>query len=745
MNKSQKGIVDRKKLTMKKMVIVMTVLVCIAVVVVRSAYVNGKEIEMQMKQNLQDVARQNAEVLQAKLDSQYQLLLALSNELAGVTEDTIEEKLSHFEIFIEDFQLKRFAMCFPDGTTYSTDGEVKNLSYREFYQRGMEGKCTITGNLSDALNPKHDSVNVMSIPIYNADGEVSGVFGLTYDTEKLNQTLQIMSFEGKGYGCIINENGEIMSSHGDDIMKVSANLTDDVLGADEKNSSQLEELKQLITQRAEGNGIVYLPEKLYYHIVPVDLMNGNVTWYIMTMLPADILEDRTEPIQTSQYKTVSLVMILVVIGALLVIAYIREQQEQMLSFAYEDPVTHGANYPKFHLDMEAKSDCKGYIAAMDIANFNNISVVAGENAENSMIKETWKIINSELDKEELAAHIYGDMFLIYLQEQDEGKILQRMCHISEKIYEKAKDFAVYGVQARYGIYRLTGKETLESAYNKAKLAREFAVVKLGKSYAFYSELDRVKMQFEKQLEDRFPEAMEKEEFEVWYQPKYSAQSCKVVGSEALVRWRTENGEMISPGQFIPLFEHNGMIVKLDEYMFSMVCKQQKKWLDEGKAIYPVSVNISRASLYCMDVHKRYYSIMQEYQIEPKYIQLEVTETVMEERADICELLNRFRDMGIKILMDDFGTGYSALATLSLHCFDTLKLDKTLIDHIGDKDGETMLYHIIRMGQQMGLHITAEGVEEQTQLQFLQNMKCDDIQGFYFSKPIPVHEYENILQ
>lgn len=258
MNKSRKGIVDRKKLTMKKMVIVMTVLVCIAVVVVRSAYVNGKEIEMQMKQNLQDVARQNAEVLQAKLDSQYQLLLALSNELAGVTEDTIEEKLSHFEIFIEDFQLKRFAMCFPDGTTYSTDGEVKNLSYREFYQRGMEGKCTITGNLSDALNPKHDSVNVMSIPLYNTDGEVSGVFGLTYDTEKLNQTLQIMSFEGKGYGCIINENGEIMSSHGNDIMKVSANLIDDVLGADEKNSSQLEEMKQLITQKAEGLSLIHI-------------------------------------------------------------------------------------------------------------------------------------------------------------------------------------------------------------------------------------------------------------------------------------------------------------------------------------------------------------------------------------------------------------------------------------------------------------------------------------------------------
>lgn len=201
--------------------------------------------------------------------------------------------------------------------------------------------------------------------------------------------------------------------------------------------------------------------------------------------------------------------------------------------------------------------------------------------------------------------------------------------------------------------------------------------------------------------------------------------------------------MISPGEFIPLFERNGMIVKLDEYMFRSVCRQQKQRLEEGKTVYPVSINISRATLYCMDIHKRYQGILQEYGLAPQYIQLEVTETVLEGKADIYELLNKFRQMGIKILMDDFGTGYSSLATLSLQCFDTLKLDKSLIDHIGSKEGEIMLYHIIRMGQQMGLRITAEGVEDKTQLRFLQDMKCDDIQGFYFSKPVPRETYEEM--
>lgn len=744
MNRKQKKIIRRRNLTVKKIIIVFSVLISIVIVVLYSACVNVEEIKMQTMQNLEDVARQNVAILQSKIHAQYKLLLSLSKELEGVTESTIEETLDDFEIFLEEFNLKRFAICFPGGMAYSTDGDVVNLSYREFYQKGMEGKCYITGILSDALNEEHAPVNVMTIPVFDDSGKVSGVFGLTYETEKLSEALQIDSFNGMGYSCIINESGEIMSVIGNDGLMLSHNIMEDARNANTGNEKMTAELQNLMEQKKSGSGEIYLSEKLYYYAVPVDLMDGSVTWYILTMIPAKLLSQRTFSIQRNQYVTVLLVILLVILGAAMISMYIREQSRRMIRFAYEDPVTGGANYTKFHMEMAEKNNHKGYLIDMDIANFNNISIVAGDVYGDIMIKETWKIISNMLNKDELAAHIRDDMFLIYLKEDEEDKIIIRMEQISREICEKARDFHVYGIQARYGIYRMSGKETLESAYSKVKLAREYAVIKLCVNYAFYSEFNRVKMQHEKQMEDCFPAAIEKEEFEVWYQPKYSAKDCRIVGSEALVRWRKEDGALVSPGEFIPLFEHNGMIVKLDEYMFRAVCRQQKKWLDDGKAVYPVSVNISRASLYCIDVHKRYYNIMQEYQIEPRYIQLEVTETIMEERKNIYELLNKFRNMGIKILMDDFGTGYSSLATLSLQCFDTLKLDKTLIDHIGNKDGETMLYHIIRMGQQMGLHITAEGVETQVQHQFLKNMECDDIQGFYFSKPVPKMDYEEMV-
>lgn len=735
-----------KSLTTKKVVTVLVVFLGIILVVLYSVYVNSKEMKVQMEQNLEDVARQNAVIVEAKIEAQYELLQSLAKELDGVTEETIGQKLDHFKIFMEEFHLKRFAYCFPDGMTYSTGGEIADLSYREFYQSGMDGKCYITGILTDALNSKRGSeqVNVMTIPVRSDSNEVTGVFGLAYDSNNFNDSLQVESFEGEGYSCIVNESGEILASIGNKGLEMSENLIEDVLKKNAANKASIEKIEKQLKDKTSGSGLLYLDEKCYYYSIPVDLMDGSVTWYVYTLVPAKLIGERVEPLLNNQYRTSFFVVVLVAIGASLLMAYVRQQHNEMLDYAYRDELTHGSNYAKFCLDMEAEADRQGYLVAMDIANFNNISVAAGKEAGNTMLRETWKIIDMALEKGEYAAHVRDDLFVLFLREEEEDKLLERMSEISDKISKIADSFLVYGIQARYGIYRMSGTETIEKAYSKVKLAREYAVENFGVNHAFYNEENRVKRQHEKQLEARFPTALEQQEFEVWYQPKYSAEGCEIVGSEALVRWRGEDGAMISPGEFITLFERNGMIVALDEYMFRMVCKQQRKWQDEGKKIYPVSINISRASLYCLDVHKQYSRIMQEYAIQPECIQLEVTETVMETRTDICELLNKFRHMGVKILMDDFGTGYSSLATLNSQCFDTLKLDKTLIDHIGDKDGETMLYHIIRMGQQMGLHITAEGVEKQMQLQFLQNMKCDDIQGFYFSKPVRVEEYENLI-
>lgn len=733
-----------KRINIKKLLTILAALFAIVVTVVAGSYVVVGELRKQLRQNLEDVANQNAVALYNRIHSNHLLLEGMSENMHGVTTETVEETLQSFAVFIDDYELKRFAFCFPDGTCYSTDGGVADLSFREFFKRGMEGKGTISGVLSDALEESHGLVNVMTIPIFDDNGNVEGVLGLTYNTQTFNDALQIDCFDGQGYSCAINEDGQIMVAMGSNILQLSKNIFSDVLGIDQRNQETISRLQKQMSENVSGGGQLFRSEGTYYYCTPVELMDGDVTWYMLTIIPADVFENRADPIQTSLYVMIAMVALFIIIGAALLIILSREQQMMMLRFAYEDHITKGDNYAKFCINMEKRKKRLGYLVAMDITNFGNINIAAGKNAGDALICDIWQMLVSGLQEDEFAAHVRDDIYIMFLLASDDDSLLERLKHISDRINRRAKQIQVKGIHARYGIYHMNESDELQDAYGKARMAREHAKIHKEQRYAFYDEIDHERIQQDEQLEERFEESMKAGDFEVWYQPKYSAASGEIVGSEALVRWRDKDGSMISPGRFIPLFEQNGMIAKLDEYMFRAVTRQQAKWKDEGRKIYPVSINLSRASLYYADVFERYQSILKESGIEPEYIQLEVTESAMEGKKDIRVLLEQFRNMGIQILMDDFGTGYSSLATLNMRCFDTIKLDKSLIDHIGDKNGETLLCYIIDMGHQLELHITAEGVENPKQLEFLKQNKCDDIQGFLFARPMPFDQFEKLL-
>ena len=733
-----------KRINIKKLLTILAALFSIAVTVLAGSYAVVDELEDQLRQNLEDVANQNAVALYNRIHSNHLLLEGLSENMHGVTTETVEETLQSFTVFIDDYELKRFGFCFPDGTCYSTDGGVADLSFREFFKRGMEGKGTISGVLSDALEESHGLVNAMTIPIFDDNGNVEGVLGLTYNTQTFNDALQIDCFDGQGYSCAINEDGQIMVAMGSNILQLSKNIFSDVLGIDQRNQETISRLQKQMSENVSGGGQLFRSEGTYYYCTPVELMDGDITWYMLTIIPADVFENRADPIQTSLYVMIAMVALFIIIGAALLIILSREQQMMMLRFAYEDHITKGDNYAKFCINMEKRKKRQGYLVAMDITNFSNINIAAGKNAGDALICDIWQMLVSGLQEDEFAAHVRDDIYIMFLLASDDDSLLDRLKHISDRINRRAKQIQVKGIHARYGIYHMKESDELQDAYGKARMAREHAKIHKEQRYAFYDEIDHERIQQDEQLEERFEESLKAGDFEVWYQPKYSAASGEIVGSEALVRWRDKDGSMISPGRFIPLFEQNGMIAKLDEYMFRAVTRQQVKWKDEGRKIYPVSINFSRASLYHADVFERYQSILKESGIEPEYIQLEVTESAMERKKDIRVLLEQFRNMGIQILMDDFGTGYSSLATLNMRCFDTIKLDKSLIDHIGDKNGEILLCYIIDMGHQLELHITAEGVENPKQLEFLKQNKCDDIQGFLFARPMPSDQFEKLL-
>lgn len=707
----------------------------------------SNELERQLETNLIDVANQNALAISNQLNDNYMLLDSLFAEIKEIPGD-MSENVMLLKGFVKANNLKRVGFCDTDGTTYTTDNVVANLSYREFFQRGMQGKSTITGVLTDALRPDADEkVIIFSSPMYDdTTNELLGVFGLIYDAEVINASLQVECFEGQGCSFATNEAGDISIAMSYDSIQLSQNLYTDILSRNPGNTEVINTIRRNISSNTPNLGKLFIDSvEYYYYRTPILIADGEIVWNVFTLVPTGYLLQRLKPVRNTMYLMIFLSIFLVVAAMIAYLIIFSSQRRLVQRLAYRDSVTGGANYAYFKRQLLTKSRNRcGYIVSMDIQHFSNITITAGSAAADDMIKKTWELIKQSIKDNEYAARVRDDYFVMLLNMSSDADVSRRLEQFSDEVHDLAIAYDAPGVRACFGIYPMEDITALDDSYNKAKIGREFAKERHDKCYAFYSELDHEELLKNQQLEERFDFAISNHNFEIWYQPKYSASTKEIVGSEALVRWRETDGKLIPPGRFIPLFERDGYISRLDEYVFREVCHNQKYWLDKGFKVCPVSVNISRATIYGANVVDKYLGILDSFELPHEYIQLEVLESAISGNADIAKILERFRLSGVHILMDDFGTGYSSLATLNMHCFDTLKLDKSLIDCIGGKDGETLLHYVIKMGRHLGLHITAEGVEYESQLSYLQEQNCDDIQGYLFSKPLHVMDYERLI-
>jgi EAL domain-containing protein (putative c-di-GMP-specific phosphodiesterase class I) len=377
---------------------------------------------------------------------------------------------------------------------------------------------------------------------------------------------------------------------------------------------------------------------------------------------------------------------------------------------------------------------------MDIHSFKVVNSICGTTTGDEILREIWKCIVNNIGKNDLAGHINADHYIIFYATEDKALVSERLEMITLQLCRRSAELNVPQQLPYFGISIWKPEKRIEQIYNEANIARHEVKTRKDINHAFFSQDDAERILREKQMEDAFEISIRSKRFEVWYQPKYNPDTEEVVGAEALVRWRNTDGTLVSPGVFIPLFERNGMIRHLDEYVFRTVCTQQKHWQQEGCKIFPISVNLSRASLYFQNVVERYRKITEEIGVDPSYVPIEITETAALDDKSIRQLADHFYEAGFPLHIDDFGSGYSSFATLNVMHFDTLKLDKSLIDYIGNYGGDRMLEHTIALAKELGMHVTAEGVENHDQVTFLQKLNCDSIQGFYFSKPLPVEEF-----
>ncbi len=442
------------------------------------------------------------------------------------------------------------------------------------------------------------------------------------------------------------------------------------------------------------------------------------------------------------------VLLLVEVGLLF---KFRKMEKEITQKSFYDEVTGAMNRKKFLLEAEkiVKKNSKKVFAIniVDIRSFHMFNDSYGYEEGDKLLREITAHFEEQLDKScEAFGRIVSDEFVV-LTASDNIDSLKQRAQLSLVVFKKNLENPLYKtIKIAAGAAVITRGEHIEEAYEKANLAHKYAKKNERIEWHIYNEEMKEKAQKEQDILDVMEEALTNEEFKLFLQPQYSTENEEVCSAEALVRWKRENGSLIYPDEFLPVFERNGFILKFDYYMFEKVCKQIKQWEEDGKKIIPISVNFSRIHLGEKTFVERLCSITERYQVNRKHIDVELTETAMIEDKEISfEQVRRLREAGFYVSVDDFGAGYSSLGLIQHLEVDTIKLDKSFFNG-QDDDMRTLIVvgSIINMARDLGLKTVAEGIEESHQVEYLRDMNCDVIQGYYFSRPLPAEDVTEML-
>ena len=349
-------------------------------------------------------------------------------------------------------------------------------------------------------------------------------------------------------------------------------------------------------------------------------------------------------------------------------------------------------------------------------------------------------------EDEMIARLGGDNFFILVKKENRDTFVKALASMQVTVSIPQAPPITLTIQSRIGVYDILPTDSMNEIMHCSSVALNETRLHPGNDIVYFTKRMLDDAYHEKEISSLFREALLRREFIVYYQPKVSVKEQKLCGCEALVRWNRK-GQIIPPSEFLPILEKEASICQLDFYVFRKVCEDIRSWLDAGMEPVRVSSNFSRHHLGNPHLIDDILDIMKSYRIDSKYIEIELTEASdFEDKVAMQKFVNGLREHNISVSIDDFGTGYSTFASIKDLNVNVIKLDKSLLDHIGDEThhDEVVIKNMVNMINELNLEVVAEGVENSKQLDFLQNAKCSIIQGFLFDKPLSKEDFEKRL-
>ena len=475
-------------------------------------------------------------------------------------------------------------------------------------------------------------------------------------------------------------------------------------------------------------------------------LKGASGWTLYYIVYNDSVQSQIQFVLVESYVAVFGIILIMAFMAVLIFNYIREEQQKAYSLAYVDDLTSAPNENAFKERaaelIKDNPDVHYMVTCFDIQNFRYINECYGHEKADLLLRAVAGALKESYAYNECYARLSADRFIGLCVDDARGE--ERKGFVAEKIAAVCEETLMkYPVKFKTGIYYVRNKkEDIASMIDKANLARKSIHNSNRELMAEYREQLMEETRRQEYVESRMHEALENGEFVPFLQPKWDMSKDRICGAEALVRWVNPDGGIVPPGDFIPVFEKNGFVEKIDFYMLESVCAYIRKMLDEKREVYPVSVNQSRYLLYDPNYISRVQEIMVKYRVPSGLVELEITETVFfSEKERMIEIMKKLKEFNMNLSIDDFGSGYSSLNLLRDIPFDVLKIDREFLDEsVQSKSGKWILKKIVEMAEGLDLRVICEGVETHEQVEMLLSIGCQVAQGFLYSRPIPLEDF-----
>lgn len=749
-NNVMQGIEGKPKLSS---MLLFVLIICFALLVVGFSLWNTIAMQHASKTNAEEYASELTSQISGTIDTDQadkkNALTGLSEAIGFLLNDNVAETSSNnylqtylsaansseafdFILFLREGQGTVQVGVSPTGLTYTLD---------------LNHPVVQEANEADACEAYIDGEYILfSVPV-QVGGQRVGSLVAGKNAGSLRDLVNVQTYRDESNFCVTNLEGKLLIASGDgrfqQLSSVLNNGSDSSVAASAQMEADFKAGKSSVREITLDGGKVYLLS--YARIDGED-------WMLLTLFPEDMLSGvYKDYMQRALMCTLGAAIIFVVLLCLVRSTY-RQARKGLERLAYTDRLTGGLNEAEFQEQfarLKRRENPSEYAVVMlDIKDFKLVNESAGFAQGDEILKRTYNSIWLVLHEKqmEFAARAEMDHYFVCLHENTLEGIQARIDAITKQVNEDC-----FTGNRPYNIEFWQGASVVDDPEADAVVMMERARIAAHNSNSrdfnqcvlFNDEMQ--KLIYENRKLDRLAEdSIKNHDFVVYYQPKVSMSTGKVKGAEALVRWQHPQQGLISPADFIPVLEESGRIQVLDRYVFEEVCR----WLHDRQAasepVVPVSVNLSRVHFWRDGFVDDYVAIADRYNIDRNLVEFEVTETVFAEeawRAKIQEGIHQMHENGFRCAVDDFGVGYSSLSLVHEMDVDILKFDRSFFTDLGAEKSQIIARNLINMASELNIDVVIEGIETQEQIDFLMGERCDVVQGYFYSKPLPEDEFD----